>query len=220
MKRTLLALTLGGLLSSTGALASNVEVYGVLDYGLTWQQNDAVDGTSESSLKMLSSQYIGSRVGIKGSEDLGNGLKVGFVLENGFDADTGSLGDHGTRHVIGSRTEASCDYHDIIAAHEGLEYLLDAAIIRDDDDLGHMDAHTRELLGKQGSMAVLDYPARELRADYDKAGLHLFLAFSMIFSTAPATRSSADAYEATRAKRFGCWTKNVSGLLSWVNTGT
>ena len=54
MKRTLLALTLGGLLSSTGALASNVEVYGVLDYGLTWQQNDAVDGTSESSLKMLS----------------------------------------------------------------------------------------------------------------------------------------------------------------------
>ena len=75
MKRTLLALTLGGLLSSTGALASNVEVYGVLDYGLTWQQNDAVDGTSESSLKMLSGQYIGSRVGIKGSEDLGNGLK-------------------------------------------------------------------------------------------------------------------------------------------------
>ena len=56
MKRTLLALTLGGLLSSTGALASNVEVYGVLDYGLTWQQNDAVDGTSESSLKMLSGQ--------------------------------------------------------------------------------------------------------------------------------------------------------------------
>ena len=48
MKRTLLALTLGGLLSSTGALASNVEVYGVLDYGLTWQQNDAVDGTSVS----------------------------------------------------------------------------------------------------------------------------------------------------------------------------
>ena len=92
MKRTLLALTLGGLLSSTGALASNVEVYGVLDYGLTWQQNDAVDGTSESSLKMLSSQYIGSRVGIKGSEDLGNGLKVGFVLENGFATDTVALG--------------------------------------------------------------------------------------------------------------------------------
>lgn len=92
MKRTLLALTLGGLLSSTGALASNVEVYGVLDYGLTWQQNDAVDGTSESSLKMLSGQYIGSRVGIKGSEDLGNGLKVGFVLENGFATDTGALG--------------------------------------------------------------------------------------------------------------------------------
>ena len=31
-----------------------------------------------------------SRWGIKGTEDLGNGLKVGFILENGFAADTGA----------------------------------------------------------------------------------------------------------------------------------
>ena len=34
----------------------------------------------------------GSRFGLKGTEDLGNGMKVGFVLENGFSADSGTLG--------------------------------------------------------------------------------------------------------------------------------
>ena len=33
----------------------------------------------------------GSRFGLKGTEDLGNGLKIGFVLENGFSSDTGSF---------------------------------------------------------------------------------------------------------------------------------
>lgn len=37
----------------------------------------------------------GSRFGLKGEEELGNGLKVGFVLENGFDSDTGALNNSG-----------------------------------------------------------------------------------------------------------------------------
>ena len=39
---------------------------------------------------MQSGQRSGSRFGMKGVEDLGNGLKVGFVLENGFYSDTGA----------------------------------------------------------------------------------------------------------------------------------
>jgi predicted porin len=31
-----------------------------------------------------------SRIGIRGTEDLGGGLKAGFVLEHGFAADTGA----------------------------------------------------------------------------------------------------------------------------------
>ena len=42
---------------------------------------------------MESGVNAGSRVGFKGVEDLGNGLKVGFKLENGFNADDGSLGN-------------------------------------------------------------------------------------------------------------------------------
>ena len=34
-----------------------------------------------------------TRFGLRGSEDLGNGLKVGFKLENGFSSDSGKLGE-------------------------------------------------------------------------------------------------------------------------------
>ena len=44
---------------------------------------------------MTSGKNLGSRFGFKGSEDLGNGLKVGFILENGFSADTGALPANG-----------------------------------------------------------------------------------------------------------------------------
>lgn len=44
---------------------------------------------------MRSGQNSGARLGLKGEEDLGNGVKVGFVLENGFDTDDGELGNGG-----------------------------------------------------------------------------------------------------------------------------
>lgn len=93
-KQTLLA---ASLLSAAAfsAAASDIQVYGVLDYGLTWQDRTNSDGSDSAALQMTSGQYIGSRFGIKGTETLANGLKVGFVLENGFGADTGSLGQNG-----------------------------------------------------------------------------------------------------------------------------
>ena len=39
---------------------------------------------------MKSGQASGSRWGLKGTEDLGNGLTVGFILEDGFSSDTGA----------------------------------------------------------------------------------------------------------------------------------
>jgi len=92
-KQTLLAAAL--LCAAVSAAASDIEVYGVLDYGLTWQDRTNADGSDSAALQMTSGQYIGSRFGIKGTETLANGLKVGFVLENGFGTDTGSLGQNG-----------------------------------------------------------------------------------------------------------------------------
>ena len=93
-KQTLLAASLLSA-AAVSAAASDIQVYGVLDYGLTWQDRPNADGSDSAALQMTSGQYIGSRFGIKGTETLANGLKVGFVLENGFGADTGSLGQNG-----------------------------------------------------------------------------------------------------------------------------
>ncbi len=51
--------------------------------------------TTSHVTEMTSGKNLGSRFGFKGTEDLGNGVTVGFILENGFSADTGSLPANG-----------------------------------------------------------------------------------------------------------------------------
>ena len=44
---------------------------------------------------MVTGAGTSNRIGIKGEEDLGSGYKIKFVLENGFDADTGAEATEG-----------------------------------------------------------------------------------------------------------------------------
>ena len=90
-KKTLIALAALGAVAGTAA-AADVTIYGRIDTSLRFSSidHDVATMDDETSFEMASGNYTGSRVGIKGAEDLGNGLKVGFVLENGFDADDGS----------------------------------------------------------------------------------------------------------------------------------
>ena len=94
MQKTLIALAaLATLAGSAGA--ANVTLYGVADTGLIYQKfdsNEYEDGsTSFSRLSMASGLNANSRFGITGEEDLGEGLVVGFRLENGFTLDDGRM---------------------------------------------------------------------------------------------------------------------------------
>lgn len=93
MKKTLAAVAVLGAFAGS-ALAADVQLYGVVDEGLAYSHVD-LDGTADAtdSFSMNSGMQSGSRFGFKGTEDLGNGLTVGFVLENGFSADTGADND-------------------------------------------------------------------------------------------------------------------------------
>ena len=53
-KQTLLAAAL--LCAAFSAAASDIEVYGVLDYGLTWQDRTNADGSDSAALQMTSGQ--------------------------------------------------------------------------------------------------------------------------------------------------------------------
>ena len=93
MKKTLAALAVLGAFGATSAFAADVTLYGLVDYGFNYQHIDGdVDGVDAvDNFKMMSGQNSGSRFGLKGTEDLGNGLKVIFQLENGFSADDGTF---------------------------------------------------------------------------------------------------------------------------------
>ncbi len=88
MQKKLIALAVAGLVSAPAFAQSNVTIYGIVDMGYTWRDDNIGKGIDARS-GIDSGISAGSRLGFKGSEDLGNGLKAGFVLEQGFNADTG-----------------------------------------------------------------------------------------------------------------------------------
>ena len=90
MKKTLAAVAVLGAFAGS-ALAADVQLYGIVDTGVGYSHIDG-DGQVEDidSFSMESGQASGSRFGFKGTEDLGNGLTVGFILEDGILSDTGA----------------------------------------------------------------------------------------------------------------------------------
>ena len=93
MKKTLIALAAMSAFAAAGtAAAADVTLYGKADLGLHYTYNKVDGQDAVNSFDMKSGQNAGSRFGLKGTEDLGNGTKVGFILENGFNADDGTMG--------------------------------------------------------------------------------------------------------------------------------
>lgn len=91
MIKTLLACAIAAGLSSAAYAQSNVTVYGIMDLGYSFRDADG-EGNRNAIDSGISS---GSRLGFRGTEDLGNGLKANFVLEQGIRADTGESDQSG-----------------------------------------------------------------------------------------------------------------------------
>uniref|UniRef100_UPI000487F349 porin n=1 Tax=Paraburkholderia acidipaludis TaxID=660537 RepID=UPI000487F349 len=66
---------------------STVTMYGLIDEGLNFTNNAGAG----QAYRLQSGDVVGSRWGLKGSEDLGGGLAAIFKLENGFNASNGAL---------------------------------------------------------------------------------------------------------------------------------
>ena len=94
MKKTFVAAAVLGAFAAS-AMAADVTLYGVIDTGLHYSNTNAESKHDVNSFDMKSGVSAGNRWGLKGTEDLGNGYKVGFVLENGFTEDDGKLGNGG-----------------------------------------------------------------------------------------------------------------------------
>ncbi|CAG9199245.1 porin [Burkholderia vietnamiensis] len=92
MKKLALSTLSLALLGAAGAAhaQSSVTLYGVIDTSITYIHGNA--GQGNNSWSMGSGNLQGARWGLKGTEDLGSGLKAIFQVENGFNSTNGALG--------------------------------------------------------------------------------------------------------------------------------
>jgi predicted porin len=93
MKKLMIAASVSAALAAP-AMAQNVSVYGVVGMSYDQVELSGVSQTRSSSFDPLSS----SRIGVRGTEDLGGGMKATFILEgdlnttNGTGDGTGAVG--------------------------------------------------------------------------------------------------------------------------------
>lgn len=92
MKKSLFALAAMAVAASASA-QSSLNVYGVADV--------VVHKDKGVSTKMTSGGVSGSRLGFKGTEDLGGGLKANFLLEEGIDLTSGAAAGFNRQAYVG-----------------------------------------------------------------------------------------------------------------------
>jgi len=110
MKKSLLALAAMGAFAGAAHAQSSVTVYGIADVGFN---NTTTDSTTTAGVKTSVnvnstgkySNYTSSRVGLRGVEDLGKGLKAAFNIEYGAVAD-GAVAATGTTITSGTDNAA------------------------------------------------------------------------------------------------------------------
>ena len=110
MKKTLVALAALAAVGTASA-QSTVTLYGIADVWLgslkeenrvvnnVFNINNALTGVRQT--KLDSGGYNGSRFGLRGTEDLGGGLKANFVLEQGIDVDSGGIASNSAGKQFG-----------------------------------------------------------------------------------------------------------------------
>ncbi|MES2993573.1 MAG: porin [Pseudomonadota bacterium] len=86
MKKSLLALAVLGAFAGVASAQSSVTLYGTVDLNAKYVKNDG----SARRVSLSQDGINSSQLGFRGVEDLGGGLKAGFVLLAGVNADTGS----------------------------------------------------------------------------------------------------------------------------------
>lgn len=124
MKKTLAAVAILGAFAGS-ALAADVTLYGRVNLGLNYTHVDAEGSANDvDNWGLNSGDATGSRFGIKGEEQISEGLTVGFQLEHGFNADDGSDADSTKAFSRESRLYVKTDYGTL---HMGRFGALDSA---------------------------------------------------------------------------------------------
>jgi predicted porin len=104
MKKSLLAVAVAAALPTFAQAQSSITLFGILDASVEYSNEDAnrainattgAVGAADSGLRMQSGIQSGSRFGVRGTEDLGGGLRAIFTIEHRLNVDTGTTAGGG-----------------------------------------------------------------------------------------------------------------------------
>lgn len=110
MKKTLLAAAVLATMAGAAQAETTVTLYGLIDTGLAYQRLSGPNDYRESKVGMTNGVSSGSRWGLRGTEDLGDGLSAVFTLESGFNSANGQSGQStrlfGRQATLGLKSSA------------------------------------------------------------------------------------------------------------------
>src|SRR3546814_11914800 len=125
MKKTLLAAALTVGFFGVAQAETSVTLYGIIDTGICYNKVESYDGAKigtqrpagatnvdSKKLGLVNGVQSGSRWGLKGAEDLRDGLRAVFQLDSGYDSSPGHSAHGGrlfARQATIAMQRASCD---------------------------------------------------------------------------------------------------------------
>jgi outer membrane protein OmpU len=121
LKRTVLTAGLALGVASAAHAQSNVTLYGIIDSGITYVSNQG----GNHLFKFEDGANFGNRWGLKGSEDLGGGLRAIFDLENGFSLGTGALRQNGAEFGRQAFVGLSSDKYGTLTFGNQYDFIFD-----------------------------------------------------------------------------------------------
>ncbi|MET3445743.1 porin [Ralstonia sp. 1138] len=119
-------------LASGAANAQSVTLYGLIDTGIEYVSHANTNGNGLTRIPSVTGT-LPSRWGLRGAEDLGNGMKAVFTLESGFNTDTGTSGQGGRLFGRQAWVGLASDYGTVTL---GRQYSMVFLSLADADILG------------------------------------------------------------------------------------
>ncbi|WP_343620353.1 porin [Ralstonia sp.] len=119
-------------IASGAANAQSVTLYGLIDTGIEYVSHANAKGNGLTRIPSVTGT-LPSRWGLRGAEDLGNGMKAVFTLESGFNTDTGTSGQGGRLFGRQAWVGLASDYGTVTL---GRQYSMVFLSLADADILG------------------------------------------------------------------------------------
>ncbi|WP_321884043.1 porin [Burkholderia cepacia] len=208
MRNKLFATFSAVIVVSSAHAQSNAVLYGLIDAGVSYANHSrTTDGNSGKLFKYDDGVAQGSRWGVRGSEDLGGGMRALFVLENGFNGGTGTLGQGGA--LFGRQAFVGLSRSDLGTLTFGRQYSMST------DVLGKYSTGTNTVAGNYGyhvndidqlGASRINNSVKFQSTNYAGFSFGILYGFSNqagAFAGSPGTSGSGPAAGSSRTYSFG-----------------